>query len=135
VAAVQIISLAYFWFSAPPFEYPLPGYLSGFLATGMAVLVLVPFILGLAFYVFDHSLPRQVALTVLIVGHLAVLLPLQTLMHAWLVHRLSLLVQPTLFFIFGMLVEVLVFVALYGWAMSWPSRELPEAPGTGQRAR
>jgi len=31
-----------------------------------------------------------------------------------------------MFFIFGLLVEVLVFVAFYGWAMSWPGTENPQ---------
>lgn len=126
LAAIQTVSLVYFWLATPPFPYPLPGYLGGLLTIGMAVLVLVPVALGFGFYIFDHSLGRQVLITVLIVGHLGVLLPLQGLLHAWLIHHLSLVVQPTLFFVFGLLVEVLVFVALYGWAMSWRGSEIPE---------
>lgn len=129
IAGVQAVSLGYFAFASPPFPYPLPGYIAGFLTAGMAVLSLVPIALGFGFYIFDHSLPRQVLLTVLIVGHLAILLPLQGLAHAWLTHRLSLLVQPPLFFVFGLLVEVLVFVSFYGWAMSWPGTEIPQSGG------
>ncbi|MEK7381601.1 MAG: hypothetical protein AAB075_11365 [Gemmatimonadota bacterium] len=125
LAAIQTVSLGFFFFATPPFPYPLPGYLGGLLTVGMAVLALVPIALGFGFYIFDHSLGRQVLITVLIVGHLAILLPLQGLLHAWLIHHLSLVVQPTLFFVFGLLVEVLVFVALYGWAMSWPGSEIP----------
>ena len=125
VAAIQTVSLGFFFFATPPFPYPLPGYLGGLLTVGMAVLALVPIALGFGFYIFDHSLGRQILITVLIVGHLAILLPLQGLIHAWLIHHLSLVVQPTLFFVFGLLVEVLVFVALYGWAMSWSGSEIP----------
>ena len=125
VAAIQTVSLGFFFFATPPFPYPLPGYLGGLLTVGMAVLALVPIALGFGFYIFDHSLGRQILITVLIVGHLAILLPLQGLIHAWLIHYLSLVVQPTLFFVFGLLVEVLVFVALYGWAMSWSGSEIP----------
>jgi len=124
VAAIQTVSLGFFFFATPPFPYPLPGYLGGLLTVGMAVLALVPIALGFGFYIFDHSLGRQILITVLIVGHLAILLPLQGLIHAWLIHHLSLVVQPTLFFVFGLLVEVLVFVALYGWAMSWSGSEI-----------
>lgn len=134
VALVQAVSLAWFAFNDPPFIYPLPGYTAGMLAAGMAVLTLVPVVLGFAWYIFDHSLGRQLLLTVLLLGHLAVLLPLQVLIHAWLSHFLSALVQPTLFFVFGLLVEVLVFVAFYGWAMSWPGTELPQTqPRPGER--
>ena len=133
VAAVQAVALGYFAFASPPFPYPLPGYIGGLLSVGMAILVLVPIALGFGFYIFDHSFPRQVLLTTMIVGHLAVLLPLQGLVHALLIQRLSLLVQPTLFFIFGVLVEVLVFVGFYGWAMSWTGSEIPQEPGVGAR--
>lgn len=129
VAAIQAVSLAWFALTTPPFPYPLPGYLGGFLTVGMAVLVLVPIALGFGFYIFDHSLARQLLLTALILGHLAVLLPLQATVHAWLIHHLSLVVQPPLFFVFGLLVEVLVFVAFYSWAMSWPGRDGPDHPG------
>lgn len=134
VAMVQSVSLGYFAFSSPPFLYPLPGYSAGMLAAGMAVLVLVPIVLGFAFYIFDHDLGRQLLLTLAVLGHMALLLPLQVLIHAWLSHYLSALVQPTLFFVFGLLVEVLVFVAFYGWAMSWPGTEIPQTqPARGPR--
>jgi hypothetical protein len=132
-ALVQSISLVWFAFASPPFLYPLPGYTAGLMNAGMAVLVLIPLVLGLTFYIFDHSLLQQLALTVMALVHLAVLVPLQVLLHAFLAHHLSALVQPTLFFLFGLLVEVLVFVAFYGWAMSWQGTEIPRSPGTGER--
>jgi hypothetical protein len=134
-AMVQTVSLVWFWFGEPPFRYPLPYYLAGFLTVGLAVLALVPVVLGFVFYVFDHSLPRQVGLTLLVLGHLAVLLPLQVLLHGTLAYQFSALVQPTLFFLFGLLLQVLVFVALYGWAMSWRGTELPQAAGPSRRGR
>jgi len=130
VAMVQAVSLGYFAFAHPPFLYPLPGYTSGMLAAGMAVLVLVPIVLGFAFYIFDHDLGRQLLFTLGVIGHMAVLLPLQVLIHAWLSHYLSALVQPTLFFVFGLLLEVLVFVAFYGWGMSWTGTEIPQTQPT-----
>ena len=134
VAMVQTVSLGYFWFATPPFLYPLPGYTAGMMAAGMAVLVLVPIVLGFAFYIFDHDLAGQLLFTLAVIGHMAVLIPIQVLIHAWLSHYLSALVQPTLFFVFGLLLEVLVFVAFYGWAMSWPGTEIPQTqPARGPR--
>jgi len=130
---VQTVSLGYFALATPPFLYPLPGYSAGLLTAGMAVLVLVPLVLGLSFYIFDHTLGQQLALTVMLLVHLAVFLPLQVLIHAWLIHNLSALVQPTLFFIFGLLLQVLIFVAFYGWGMSWQGTELPASPASERR--
>lgn len=130
VALAQGVSLGWFALNAPPFLYPLPAYTSSLMQTGLVLLLLLPLILGFTFYIFDHGLPRQVAITVLMLGHMAVFLPLQVLLHAALVHHLSALVQPTLFFVFGTLAQVLVFVGFYGWAMSWPGTELThDAPG------
>jgi hypothetical protein len=50
-----------------------------------------------------------------------VLLPLQAAVHAWIIHRGSFLTLPVLFFLFGPLLDVFVYVALYGWGMSWRS--------------
>ncbi|HSR15924.1 MAG TPA: hypothetical protein VLL51_09240 [Gemmatimonadales bacterium] len=133
LALVQSVALAWFALASPPFLYPLPGYTAGLLTAGLAVLVLIPLVLGFAFYIFDHSLRQQLALTVMLLGHLVVFLPIQVLIHAWLAHHLSALVQPTLFFLFGLLLEVLVFVAFYGWAMSWQGTELPASAGPGAK--
>jgi len=133
MALVQLVSLGWFAFNNPPFLYPLPGYTGGLLSAGMAVLVLVPIVLGFTFYIFDHSLPQQLLLSLLVLVHLTVFLPLQVLVHATAAHYLSALVQPTLFFIFGMLAQVLVFVGFYGWAMSWQGTEIPASPGARGR--
>jgi hypothetical protein len=36
--------------------------------------------------------------------------------------RGSLLFLPTSFMLFGLLPEIMVVIALYGWGMSWPRR-------------
>jgi hypothetical protein len=132
---VQLTAFLAFAVRPDSFPYLLPQYTLGFLEAGCAVLVLVPLVLGLTYFPFDITLGRKVGLVVLAVGHLAILLPFQVALHAWVVYHLSLLVLPTMFFIWGLLVEVFVFVALYGWAMSWPDAPrdpdavaLPAAP-------
>jgi hypothetical protein len=132
---VQLTSVLAFAIRPHAFPYALPQYTLGFLQAGCAVLVLVPLVLGLTFFPFDIALWRKVLLTVMTVGHMAVLLPLQVALHAWAVHHLSLLVLPTMFFLWGLLLEVFVFVAFYGWAMSWPdvARPVPLLPQVAGR--
>jgi hypothetical protein len=36
-----------------------------------------------------------------------------------LVANLSLVVMPVLFLMFGLVLDVMIFVAFYGWGMSW----------------
>lgn len=119
---LQGISLGFFALApAGSFPYTLPSYLAGLAGVGQVVLVLLPLILAVTFYLFDISWGRKVGLTLLLIGHLAILIPLQVTVHAWLIAQGSLLLLPPLFLVFGILVHVLVFVTFYGWGMSWPS--------------
>lgn len=131
---VQLSSVLAFVWRPDAFPYELPGYTLGLLQAGCAVLFLIPLVLGLTYFPFDIALWRKVLLVAMTVGHIAVLLPLQVAVHAYLVHHLSLLVLPTMFFLWGLLVEVFVFVGFYGWGMSWPDmsrRPLPLRGGGG----
>lgn len=119
-ALVQLTTILNFAVRPGTFPYDLLHYTLGFLEAGCAVLVLIPIVLGLTFFPFDIALWRKVALTAMAVAHVAVLLPMQVALHVYVVHHLSLLALPTMFFIWGILIEIFVFVALYGWGMSWP---------------
>ena len=116
---VQLTSVVAFAVAPAAFPYALPQYTIGFLEAGAALLVLTPLVYGLTFFPFDIALWRKVLLTVLTLGHFAVLLPLQVVLHAYVAQHLSLLVLPVLFFLWGLLLEVFAFVAFYGWGMSW----------------
>ena len=59
------------------------------------------------------------AILLAILVHLAVFVPLQVLVHIWLVLHGTALLMPVLFLVFGLLLDVLVFVSFYGWALSW----------------
>jgi hypothetical protein len=95
--------------------------MAGLLAFGVVVLVLIPFLAALTFNIFDFLLWQKLLLGSLIVGHLIVLLPLQAALHAWIIFRGSLLAMPVLFLLFGVLLILFAYVALYGWGMSWRS--------------
>ncbi len=121
-AFLQATSFFYFAFWGRRFPYELPPHLLGLVESGAAVAVLAPLALGVTYFAFDVGLPRKMWLTLMTVGHLVVLVPLQTLLHAAVVHRLSSMVLPPMFFFFGILLQVLVVVAFYGWGMSWEAR-------------
>ncbi len=123
---IQGVSLAWFALASPPFPYTMPRYAAGLFAAGAILLASLPAILGFTFYIIDISVLRKVLLTVLLIGHLIILLPLQILVHVWLIHQGSLLLQPVLFLMFGLLVEIMVLVAFYGWGMSWPAQGTQE---------
>lgn len=119
LAVIQLSAQLFFAFTPPPFAYSLPVYHSGFLACGVVILLLIPFLVGATFFVFGFSLWRKLALVLTLLVHLAVLFPLQSMVHVWWIWHGSFLVMPLLFLVFGLLLDVFVYVALYGWGMSW----------------
>jgi hypothetical protein len=118
---VQCTALAFFRIAPARFPYDLPHYTSSMLAAGMAVLLILPVMLALTFYVIDVGVVRKILLTAAMLGHLLVFIPLQYAVHSYLVFHASLLVLPLLFMLFGLLPEVMILIALYGWGMSWPA--------------
>ncbi len=126
MAFVQITAIAYFTFNAARFPYRIAEHTLSGLSTGFTLVALVPLLFGFVFFIFDFPLYRKVGLTLLTMAHLAVLLPLQFVLHAYLLHHLSLVVMPVLFIFFGPLVEVMICVALYGWGVSWKGAVQPE---------
>jgi hypothetical protein len=121
LALLLAITLGYFALTpAGSFPYTLASYSGGLLAAAQVVLVLVPLLLGFTWFVFDVSWGRKLLLAALLLGHLAVFIPLQVMAHAWLILQGSLALLPVLFLVFGLLMYVMIFVAFYGWGMSWP---------------
>jgi len=91
----------------------------GMLIASLFLLAFIPLVMGLTYYLFDFSLGRKIFLTLIMIGHLLIMVPLQYLLHAWIMYHFSLLFMPLLFFIAGLPLNVMVFIALFGWGFSW----------------
>lgn len=131
-------AIFFFAVSAEPFPYRLTDHVFVLQTAGLVVMALVPLILGLTLHVFDLAFWRKAFLTVAILAHLAVFIPLQVTVHIWLVIHGTAVLMPMLFLVFGLLLDVLVFVSFYGWALSWPGelerRETPPPAHLGRKA-
>ena len=121
IVFIQGSALVYFAVAAARFPHDVPTYTIGMLAFGIILIGLIPAVLGLTFYMFDFPAWKKLALTLLIMGHLIVFIPLQYMLHAWLLH-VSILFMPVLYFVGGPFLDVLIFVCFYSWGMSWHSR-------------
>ena len=119
VAAIQASALLFFALARDRFPYDLAVYVSGMMLIGASVIGLVPLILGLTFYVIDVRWSQKVALTAIVMGHLLLFIPLQYALQSYVVAHGSLLFLPVSFIVFGILPEVMILVAFYGWGMSW----------------
>lgn len=129
LAVIQLTAQVWFSFAAPPFTYALSQYMAGLLVCGVVILLLAPVLVSVTYFIFDFPLWQKVLLATMLLVHLAVFLPLQAVVHAWVVYRGSLLALPMLFLVFGVLLDVFVYVALYGWGMSWRSDSVLDAIG------
>ncbi len=121
LAVIQLTAQVWFSFAAPPFSYAMSQYVAGLLVCGVVILLLAPVLVSFTFFIFDFPLWQKLLLATMLLSHLAVFLPLQAVVHAWVLYRGTLLSMPILFLVFGVLLDVFVYVALYGWGMSWRS--------------
>lgn len=128
VLLIQATALAYFALGPGGFPYTLADYLRGLTTASLCVLSLVPLVLGLTYYILDFNLLQKLFLTACIMGHLAAFIPLQYLAQAALLHHGSLLFMPVLYFLFGIPLNVMIFIAFYGWGMSWKGYTVPYTP-------
>lgn len=117
LALVQSTALVYFGFAAARFPHDLASYTVGMLFFGTILIGLLPPILGFTYYMFDFGLMQKVLLTALAGTYLTLLIPLQYMLHVYILHK-SILFMPLLYFAFGPFLDVLVFVSFYSWGMS-----------------
>lgn len=127
LAVIQLTAQLWFSLAPPPFTYALSQYMAGLLVCGVVILLLSPVLVSVTYFIFDFPLWQKAMLMTMLLLHLALFLPLQAVVHAWILHRTSLLSMPMLFLVFGVLFDVFVYVALYGWGMSWRSDSVLDA--------
>jgi hypothetical protein len=117
----------FFLFWRNGFPYEAGGYIHGMLIASWMLIAVIPVVLGFTYYVFDFSLSRKVALTLLIMGHQTILVPMQYVMQAYVIHHGSLLFLPICFFISSLPLNVVIFIAFFGWGFSWKTMLYDEA--------
>ena len=118
---IQGTALVYFVFFSARFPHDLPSYTVSMLYFGTILIGLIPLILGFTYYLFDFNIFKKLALTLMSMAYLAAFLPFQYMLHVYLLQK-SILFMPILYFAFGPFLDVLVFVSLYSWGMSWKSQ-------------
>lgn len=125
LALIQAIAITYFTFWPQHYPYSLAGYHALMMLAGMAFIAIVPIVYGLTYYIFDVSLLKKLAVTLMTMLYLGLVIPLQYFAHVYLVHTFSLLYMPILFLMFGLMIDVFLLIAFYAWAMSWGGKFHP----------
>ena len=115
---IQASASVYFLLSPDYFPYTLTSYVVDMLMMGMYLLFMIPLVLALVFYVFDFPIWWKALVTFACIGFFIVGLPMQYLLHAYIIQTTSLLFLPLLYFLFGILLDVLMFINFYAIGMS-----------------
>ncbi|MBK8957782.1 MAG: hypothetical protein IPM80_04955 [Proteobacteria bacterium] len=118
---VQFLTSALFWLAPAPFAYSLASHVANGLEYALVLVLFVPLLLSFSYYVFEYSLPKKIAGTLLIIAGIVLVTPFQYLVHVLLIEAGSLLLLPLLYVLFGLLFDIGVFIALYAWVVSWES--------------
>jgi hypothetical protein len=124
VALVQFSAQVYFAFAAARFPHDLATYTVGMEVFGIILIGLVPVMLGLTYYVFDFSFWKKLALTVTTMAYMVLFIPIQYLLHAYVL-KFSVLFMPLMYFSLGPFLDVFLLICFYSWGMSWQRRALP----------
>jgi hypothetical protein len=118
LAILQGTALVYFAFAAARFPHDLPSYTEGMFLFATILIAMVPWMLGFTYYIFDFSFLQKLGLTLICMGYLTLFVPFQYMLHVYILHK-SILFMPMLYFAFGPFLDVLIFVCLYSWGMSY----------------
>jgi hypothetical protein len=126
-AFFQATAQFFFLFWRDGFPYEAGGYIHGMLIASWMLIAVIPVVLGFTYFIFDFSLSRKMALALMIMGHQTILVPMQYVMQAYVIHHGSLLFLPLCFFISSLPLNVVIFIAFFGWGFSWKTMLYDEA--------
>jgi len=133
---VQALALALVVLRPAEFPYTLGSHLSTLLNLGYGFLLAVPLLLALGWGVLALPLWQRLLVPAALVAWLAVLMPHKALLQVWLLAHSSVLFMPVLFVALGPLLDLMVFVALYGWLLSLrPAQATAGSTRAGRQAR
>jgi hypothetical protein len=118
-ALIHGAAVVYFQLWPASFPHSLMSHTGGGLRQSWALMVFTPWLHLCTFYLFPFTVWQRLGLTALTLMFLFLLAPLQYASHAALLYQLGLIIMPLLHLLFGVMVPILGFVALYGWGMSW----------------
>lgn len=121
---VMWTAILYFAFFSAVVPIQLTDYMGKSLAASYVLMALVPWLYGIALYIFDFSLLHKVGVTLVTLCYLAVFVPMQYLLQLIIFHYGSILFLPISFMAFGTFLDVFIIVAIYGWGMTWKSKRL-----------
>lgn len=114
---VHILSSFYFLLNNN-FPYSINDYLASSLTLGIYLLFILPFVMSLIYYIFDFLLIKKIAVTALMLLYFIIYLPIKYLFLALIIKYFGITYLPLLYLNFGLLLDILMFICWYSWAMT-----------------
>jgi len=118
LCVVQASALLFFMFTPSLFPYSVGGHLSAMLTSGFYLMLAMPLLLAAGYGVLNIPLRHKLLHPLGIMAYFALMLPHKALLHVLVLQHFSVLFMPLLYLCFGLLFDLMVFVALYSWLVS-----------------
>ncbi|MFM2052339.1 MAG: hypothetical protein RL456_376 [Pseudomonadota bacterium] len=112
-------AVLFFWIWPASFPHSVGEHIGNGLQQCWALMLLAPWIHLCTYYLFGVNWMQRLSVTLLTWAHLFLLAPLLYALHALVLHHTGVLAMPLLHLLFGVMVAIIGFVAIYGWAMGW----------------
>ena len=119
VGALQAISQVYFYFWGENFTHSAGASVASMMQSSFVLMLITPWLYGLTYNIFNFNLARKFALPLMALCYLAILTPVQFTFAAMLMLQFSLLWNPLFYLIGTTLLQFVMLLAMYAWAMSW----------------
>lgn len=121
-ALIQGTAVFFFWLWPASFPHSVDDHIGNGLQQCWSLMLLAPWIHLGTYYLFSVTWVQRLAVTGLTWGWLLLLAPLLYALHALVIATFGVLAMPLLHLMFGVMVAIIGFVAIYGWAMSWANQ-------------
>ncbi len=118
LCVVQVSGLLFFMFKPASFPYTVGGHLESMLDAGYYLMLSMPLLLSLGYGVLRLPLYQKFLHPMGVLAYFAVMLPHKALLHVLVLQNFSVLFMPMLYLCFGLVFDLMVFVALYSWMVS-----------------
>ena len=119
ISLLQLLACGVFYLAAERFPHSLSNHVANGFSYSLNLMFICPLVLAVTYFVFDYPLLQKIIGTLCIMAALVIATPSQYVIHIGLIHHFSLVVMPVLFIFFGLLFNIAVFIAIFGWCVSW----------------
>lgn len=124
VCVVQALALLFFWYAPSQFPYSIPDHMRDIISMGSMLMLAIPVMLAIGYYLLDLSLTVKIVHTVFILSYFILMIPHKVVLHTLILYKMSLLYMPVLYICLGAVFDMLLFVALYSWTVSMVPEEI-----------